>query len=184
MRVLAALVLASASVARADAPVELHAVASVGYTSIAYPYTGTIVAAYGPEFEVGVAEPAWPDTTVGIALAYSRLSVPADGASFYSASDNDRLSIAATLEHRIGRFSFGAELGMTLVLRSFGDRTGTDTGVLLGAGAHVALDVVGVGRGELQVVLGGRVEPWTPQLLAQNISESFATITLGVGYHL
>ena len=46
------------------------------------------------------------------------------------------------------------------------------------------VDVIGVGRGKLQVVLGGRVEPWTPRLLSGSIEESFTTITLGVGYRL
>jgi hypothetical protein len=183
-----ALLLASASVAYADAPVELHGVASVGYTSIGLPATGTTVTTYGPVLELGVAEPAWPDTTVGIALAYSRLSFPAESFVNNATVNDDRLSIDTTLEHRIGRFSFGAELGMTVVFRGVDDPAGfasySTTGVLLGAGAHVALDIVGVGRGKAQVVLGGRVEPWTPDLLAGNISETFATITLGVGYRL
>jgi len=184
MRAVAALVLASASLAHADGAYELHGIASVGQTWVNDPYAGTTWAD-GPVLEVGYAQPAWPDTTVGIAIAIAHVSVPPANWQCYSNADYDQLSIGATIEHHVGRFAYSAELGLSMVSRTFDNSGSSDTGVLLGAGAHVALDIVTVGRGKVDLVLGGRVAPLLEsRLLAQDIYESFATITLGVGYRL
>ncbi len=189
MRAVAALLLllASASVAQADGSYELHAVAGIGQTWVSYPDAGTVWAD-GPVFEVGVAEPAWPDTTVGVALVYARVSVPPPDWQSYTTADYDQFALAMTLEHHAGRFAFGAELGFDVVSRSFSDPNysgSSDTGLLLDAGTHVAVDVVTIGRGKLAAVLAGRVAPRLPtNLLSREIPETFATITLGVGYRL